>query len=367
MSILKTLIAFLFRLFPLPTEPGLRIFGNPGENSPVFVTSNFDLTVKRVSKYLKNLDCYLLIAPSKGINVWCASTGGFLNAHSIISVVKTSRIGEKVKHRRLILPQLSAPGIDTELIKKETGWHSKFGPVYAEDIPRYVKNKFKKTKEMNLVKFSFSARLEMAIMWAFSISAIVAIPFAVFWPTSLLKVLSLIWGISLIMFLFYSYVPGKIGIQKALFLALIFIGGFIFYSFLKGNLNINRIILWSLGSIVLLFIIGFDFEGSTPLYAGSTTTFWSKKWPWVKKAWAKLGFKMEEFFAVNVDSEKCTGCRTCIEVCPLGVHEIDEESKKSKIVSLEKCVQCTACVRQCPEGAIWTEPPIKNLSKKFNL
>ena len=65
----RTAIGTLFRLLPLPVEPGLRVFGHPNEKSPVFVTANFDLSVKRLTRYLKDLDCYLLVAPTGGINV----------------------------------------------------------------------------------------------------------------------------------------------------------------------------------------------------------------------------------------------------------------------------------------------------------
>ena len=119
---MRTIFGTLFRWLPLSVKPGLRVFGHPDENSPVFVTANFHLTLKRVSKHLKNLDCYLLVAPTRGINVWCAAVGGDFTAHSVISVIKTSGISEKVTHRRLILPQLSAPGVDTEFVKEETGW-----------------------------------------------------------------------------------------------------------------------------------------------------------------------------------------------------------------------------------------------------
>ncbi|MFX0197212.1 MAG: copper oxidase, partial [Candidatus Hodarchaeota archaeon] len=112
------------------------------------MTANFVLTLKRLSKYLKGLDCYLLVAPTKGINVWCAAGGGDFTAHSVISAIKTSNINKHVKHRTLIAPQLSAPGIDLKKVQQEVGWHIKFGPVYAKDIPQYIKTGFKKTKKM---------------------------------------------------------------------------------------------------------------------------------------------------------------------------------------------------------------------------
>ena len=134
---LKLVIVFLFRWFYFPVEPGLHVFGTPDEDSPVFITCNFILTLKRLSKYLKNLNCYLLVASTKGINVWCAAAGDVFTAHSVISAIKTSKISEKVTHQTVIAPQLSAPGIDTKKVLEETGWKLKFGPVYAKDIPQF--------------------------------------------------------------------------------------------------------------------------------------------------------------------------------------------------------------------------------------
>ena len=96
---IRAMLAFFFRLFPIRARTGLRIFGIPDEQSPVFVTTNYVLTVKRVSNYLKNLDCYLLVASSNGINVWCAAESGDFNTQSVISVIKTSGISERVRHR----------------------------------------------------------------------------------------------------------------------------------------------------------------------------------------------------------------------------------------------------------------------------
>ena len=51
---------------PWPTEPGLRAVGNPDPQSPVLVTGNYDLTVRRVLRALRGLDAWLVVAPSGG-------------------------------------------------------------------------------------------------------------------------------------------------------------------------------------------------------------------------------------------------------------------------------------------------------------
>ena len=53
---------------------------------------------------------------------------------------------------------------------------------------------------------------------------------------------------------------------------------------------------------------------------------------------------------IKVDVEKCTGCETCADICPVGTYEIKDG--KSVAVNVEDCLICRACEMQCPEGAI---------------
>ena len=55
--------------------------------------------------------------------------------------------------------------------------------------------------------------------------------------------------------------------------------------------------------------------------------------------------------AAKIDLEKCTGCGTCAEVCPVEAIQVDDKAK----VDAETCVDCGTCVDECPEGAISLE------------
>jgi len=53
---------------------------------------------------------------------------------------------------------------------------------------------------------------------------------------------------------------------------------------------------------------------------------------------------------IKIDLEKCDGCGTCVDICPVEVLEIRNE--KSTVVNLNECLVCRACEVQCPNSAI---------------
>ena len=52
--------------------------------------------------------------------------------------------------------------------------------------------------------------------------------------------------------------------------------------------------------------------------------------------------------AVTIDEEKCTGCGTCVEVCPVEALKVNDKAK----VDEDACIDCGTCVDECPEAAI---------------
>jgi heterodisulfide reductase subunit A len=51
-----------------------------------------------------------------------------------------------------------------------------------------------------------------------------------------------------------------------------------------------------------------------------------------------------------VDAERCTGCGTCVKVCPYGAIQRNEDRKA--VVTAAVCKGCGTCVATCPERAI---------------
>ena len=139
-------------------EPGLYALGKPNPDSPVFVTSNYTLSFDALRSSLSGIDGYILVLDTKGINVWCAAGKGTFGTNEIVLRVMITRLGEVVHHRRLILPQLGAPGVAAHEVKKRTGFWVDYGPVRAADLPVYLKTK-KATAEMRQVRFTLQDRL----------------------------------------------------------------------------------------------------------------------------------------------------------------------------------------------------------------
>ena len=52
-----------------------------------------------------------------------------------------------------------------------------------------------------------------------------------------------------------------------------------------------------------------------------------------------------------IDEEKCSGCKTCLNLCPFGAISFDEERKGCQI-NEALCKGCGVCAGACPSGAI---------------
>jgi NAD-dependent dihydropyrimidine dehydrogenase PreA subunit len=53
---------------------------------------------------------------------------------------------------------------------------------------------------------------------------------------------------------------------------------------------------------------------------------------------------------VRIDSEKCSGCGVCVEVCPRGVLVMND--RKASIAERDACMECGACQRNCAFNAL---------------
>lgn len=150
--------------------PGLYSTGRPDENSPVLVTANYKLTFDSLRKELSDMNLWILVLDTKGVNVWCAAGKGTFGTEELVRRIEVVKLGEIVKHRTLILPQLGATGVAAHEVAKKSGFHVIYGPIRASDIKSFLKAGMKATPEMRTVKFTFLNRLVLTpvdlVYWA---------------------------------------------------------------------------------------------------------------------------------------------------------------------------------------------------------
>ncbi len=139
--------------------PGLYGIGNPDKNSEVLVTANFKLTFDHLRKHLTEINAWILVLDTRGINVWCAAGEGTFSTNELVKRIKQASLEKIVDHKRVIVPQLGATGVAARQVKKESGFRVVYGPVRAKDIPLFLENKRKADKKMRAVTFTFYERL----------------------------------------------------------------------------------------------------------------------------------------------------------------------------------------------------------------
>jgi hypothetical protein len=143
---------------------GLYAVGDPTKDSDVFVTANYKLSFDILRRSLKALNAWILVLDTKSINVWCAAGKGTFGTDELVKRIVEARLDTVVNHRRIILPQLGAVGVNAGAVQKKTGFRISFGPVRAQDIPAYIAAKYKKTTEMSTIRFPMLDRLVLTPM-----------------------------------------------------------------------------------------------------------------------------------------------------------------------------------------------------------
>ncbi len=127
---------------PMTVTEGIFEIGNPDENSPVVVTTNFALTYFIVSGEIEasKVPCWLLIKDSEGLSVLTAWAAGKFGGDDVGMFVKKCGIMDKVKHTELIIPGYAA-AIAGDVEEELPGWSITVGPREAAHLPAFLKNK----------------------------------------------------------------------------------------------------------------------------------------------------------------------------------------------------------------------------------
>jgi NAD-dependent dihydropyrimidine dehydrogenase PreA subunit len=356
MSFVKTIWGLLFRLFPCPTPTGLRPVGDPKRNSPVLVTCNFHVTVNRLRRVLEKarVDAWMVVAESKGVNVWCAAGADEFNTQSVVSAIKTSGVEDLVDHRKIILPPLGAPAIRIDEVRRQTGWSPCWGPVRMGDIPRYLAHGARRDERMKRVTYDWRERLDTALGSLFVFYFVGAAGFLLFDRPLLLHYLAVGAATFVLFMLACPWIPGKRGLTKVIFLeALLGCGmiatessGIAGWSVLRTDLII---------AMVMLLFYGSELGGLTSTLPSDLDPFLARLGLGAVGNVALAGTVRTELLngyrELRYNRSACNGCRWCCEVCPQGVWEMDQD-KRAVLAHRESCTACRACLVQCMTQAI---------------
>ncbi|MDR3631376.1 MAG: acetyl-CoA decarbonylase/synthase complex subunit gamma [Desulfocapsaceae bacterium] len=125
---------------PMTVTEGIFELGNPNENSPVLVTTNFALTYFIVSGEIEasKVPAWLLIKDSEGLSVLTAWAAGKFGGDDVGAFIKKSGIMDKVKHTEVIIPGYAA-AIAGDVEEELPGWTVTVGPREAAHLAGFLK------------------------------------------------------------------------------------------------------------------------------------------------------------------------------------------------------------------------------------
>ena len=126
---------------PIQVEPKIYPIGEPDENSPTFVTTNFSLTYFIVSGEIENagMSAWLLVPECEGMSVLTAWAAGKFGGDKIGAFAKEAGLEKQTKNRTIVIPGYVAQ-ISGELEEAMPGWRVVVGPQEAGDIESFIKN-----------------------------------------------------------------------------------------------------------------------------------------------------------------------------------------------------------------------------------
>jgi NAD-dependent dihydropyrimidine dehydrogenase PreA subunit len=325
------------RFLPHRARTGLMRIGSPGPDSPVLITGNFTLTVRRLREALTGHDAWLIVANSKGFNVWCAAGGGHLTHHDIISAIRTTRLSNHVEHHEVILPQLSATGVERRAITEATGFTTRWGPARLEDLPAFLDRGSRVVNSERFMRFPLWERMEMAAMWCAPalVLLVPALAFAFGLVTGVFAGAALVLMVGGIFALLPWFRIG--GTARRLVTLAGFASVSVFACCLLllgfGTATPAHVAAVAASGLLGAGMLFADLPGTTPSYPSAINTFG----------------KMAQ---VELNEARCNGSAECVQVCPRDVLKMNGRRRKVEIQNPDQCIQCGACVVQCPEDAL---------------
>lgn len=127
---------------PMQVEQKIYKIGEPADDSPLLITTNFSLTYFIVSGEVENskVPTWLAVMDCEGLSVLTAWAAGKFTATKIAQFIKDSGVEGQVKHKNLIIPGQVAI-LSGALEEKLEGWKITVGPREANGLPTFLKSR----------------------------------------------------------------------------------------------------------------------------------------------------------------------------------------------------------------------------------
>ncbi len=142
--------------------PGVYAMNAPTAESPILVTANYKLSFDHLRRVLEGISAWILVLDTKSVNVWCAAGKGTFGTEELVSRLHETQMVQRVSHRVVVVPQLGAPGVAAHDVQRRTGFKVVYGPVYARDLPAFLRAGLKAEPQMRRIGFSLGERLAVA-------------------------------------------------------------------------------------------------------------------------------------------------------------------------------------------------------------
>jgi len=273
--------------------PGLYAIGNPDAESPVLVTANYKLTFDILRGDAHGVTAWLLVLDTHGINVWCAAGKGTFGTQELVRRLHDSGLSQLVTHRRIVVPQLGAPGVAAHEVRLATGFRVAWGPIRSADLPAFLHAGLKATPPMRAIRFTLRDRLVLAPVeiagalkpaaWiALAMLALGVLASRSFAPAAVLSsagggltmlAVGLVGG-ALVVPALLPWLPGRAFSAKGALVGAVLGGGIA----LGSGARPLSVAALALGSAALASYVAMNFTGSTPFTSLSGVDREMRRW-----------------------------------------------------------------------------------------
>jgi hypothetical protein len=249
---------FLFKKKPYTVIPGLYFTGDKyDKKTPLLVTCNFLSTVILLYRRIRPLNVRLIVVDTKGINVWCSSSGGRFSSQEIINKLNMydRNILTDSQELEIIIPKLSLSGVKLSELRKNK-IRPIIGPILAEDLKQYLNYPPYKDCVEDSVQFGIKSRLYTVVptmiqfFWYAVLMGLVVFVFNTLFKTGFhWQIMPIVMAISFFYPILFPWLPGKRFAVKGISLAIAF-------SLYAIYLYMAKIILLPLMLFYVTFIFG---------------------------------------------------------------------------------------------------------------